>query len=48
MKIYSLQTVGENPRTLDLPLMTLSDAEKARDVLASAGKPVRVVNSKGE
>lgn len=48
MQIYGLQTVSENPRLLDLPPMTLSDAERARDILAKAGKPVRVVNLRTE
>lgn len=48
MKTYGLKTVSEEPRVLNLPPMSLSDAEKARDTLAKAGKVVRVINLKTE
>lgn len=44
MKTYGLQTVSENPRVLEIPAMTLQEAERARDILAKAGKIVRVIN----
>ena len=48
MQTYGLKTVSENPRVLNLPPMSLSDAEKARDALAKAGTIVRVINLKSE
>lgn len=47
MKTYGLATVPAL-RILALPAMTLRDAEKARDILCNAGKPVVVVNLKAE
>jgi hypothetical protein len=42
IKTYALVTPSFN--LLALPLMTLRDAEKARDTLTSLGKDVLVVN----
>lgn len=48
IKTYALETVTENPRILELPLMTLVDAEKAQRLLKDAGKETRIKNVKAE
>lgn len=48
VKIYALETVGANSRILELPLMSLEDAEKAQRLLREAGKETRIKNVKAE
>jgi hypothetical protein len=45
-KTYAL--IAANGRKLEWPLLSLKEAEKARDALASAGKTVFVVNVNAE
>lgn len=46
-KTYGL-AAASNMRPLNLPAMTLAQAESARDTLAAMGKSVFVVNLKAE
>lgn len=47
MKTYTLFSLTSS-RFLSLPLMTLTEAEKARTILAEAGKPCRIINTASE
>jgi hypothetical protein len=46
IKTYAL--IAPNGKPLALPLLTLRDAEKYRDTLATMGKTVTVVNARSE
>lgn len=47
IKHYGL-AAASNMRPLNLPAMTLAQAEKSRDTLAAMGKSVHVINLKAE
>lgn len=47
IKTYGL-VAASNMRHLNLPVMTLAQAETARDTLAAMGKAVYVINLKSE
>lgn len=47
IKTYGL-VAQSNMRPLNLPVMTLAQAETARETLAAMGKTVHVINLKSE